>query len=240
MGTPKVESKILPAAAQESPGPTTNFKFRILGLLFCLLCPITLLCQTASGPTPTSLAWWAFHAKQKGQTSLQIGALQEGHDYTPPLSQTVAHSFVVQGIVRSLKVDHSDGFHIFQWYTVTPIKAGPLPTTHTTAISKDIPAAVGAVSGNDIIVRIRGGSANIDGVAITEIGPPQLVVGGTYLFFLDKTDAGFYELAFNTRAVELDEKGLINHTALGVSTFTRQLDKHNTFEDIEKLEVNTK
>jgi hypothetical protein len=211
---------------------------KIIAMFVCAqLCVLasTALSQGGTQPLPGSLSWWASNAKARGQTKIETGPIQ-GHDYTPKLSQTIANSYMVQGTVVTAKLDHSDGFHIYQWYRVTPTKHSSPQAREKTTLSKQLPAGL-SISDGTLLIRIAGGTADIDGVQITESGPPPLSEGHSYLFFLDKTDAGFYELAFNTRAIPLKSTGEIDHDISCPTVFCKQLSSIRTFDDVQNLKA---
>ncbi len=212
-------------------------------IAFFLCVQLSILASTGLGriadqQLPGSLSWWASNAKAKGQTKIEIGPIQ-GNDYTPALNQTIANSYIVQGAVATGVVDHSDGFHIYQWYKVTRTSQSANQNKVKPALSKQLPAGL-SVSADTLLVRIAGGTAVIDGVQITESGPPPLSAGHTYLFFLDRTDAGFYELAFNTRAVPMKPTGEIDHDLSCPTVFCKQLLSMRTFDDVQRIKAKAK
>jgi len=193
-----------------------------------------------STPLPSSLAWYAQLARQRGQTSITL-ASGETHDYTPPLSDTLRKSLVLRGIVVEHTTDTSDGFKIRQFYRIHVLAQGAKkPSASTAAVSVQPPTHFQTPSSGEIILYTDGGTAVIDGVSITQPGPALLQIQKPYLFFLTPQSNGIYTLSFNTKPLPLDGQGKIDFSSAGSSKFVQQLRPFQSYSDVEAMSERTK
>ena len=183
-------------------------------------------------PLPSSLAWYASIAKARGQKEISIVSM-ESHDYTPPLDRTAQNSLLLRGSIAAAIIS-SDGFHIYQWYRIKVISRGHTNPSRETAVLSDIPASLGPLQSDDVILRIPGGTELVDGVAVTQDGPSPLTVGQTYLLFAVPTNGPFYHLSLNTHPIPLDATGHLLSTKEHPSTFDRQMEGFALYDDVDK------
>lgn len=195
---------------------------------------------TSTGsPLPSSLAWYAQIAKQRGQKTL-ILSNPETHDYTPLFHDTVKGSLLIEGTVTESAIDASDGFSIFHWYTIDPQNKYQRADLHTKNIPHNGVPVLRPNRPGELVVRVKGGTVSVDGVSITQPGPPAMEKGRSYLLFLTPTSEGFYELSFMTRPIPLDSAGKIDHASVGNSRFSRQLVPFGSFSDIRSFAEKSK
>lgn len=184
---------------------------------------------------PSSLAWWAQVAQERGQKAITLGT-GETQDYTPPLIETLRQNLVLRGTVVEHTTDTSDGFKIRQFYKIHVLAQGPnRRPASTSSISVRPPSHFQGSSSDELILYTDGGTAIVDGVTITQPGPDILEAQKTYLFFLTRGSNGIYMLGFNTKPLLLDAQGNIDFTTAGVSKFVRQLRSAHSYSDLEVM-----
>ena len=188
---------------------------------------------------PSSLRWYAEIAKAHGQSSVDL-ASTETHDYSPSLTESLRKDVLVKGIVVSQTLDWSDGFKIFRWYRVRVLSHGPDRAFTNTLEHASIPNSAKNIGSDEILIRVHGGTAVIDGVAISQPGPLALKDGQQYAFFVNKTSFGFYTLGFETTPVAINSAGSFDFSSSGNKLFTRQLRAYHSFEDVQQLAMRTK
>ncbi len=212
------------------------------GLLALSLASLSALSQALrdNGPVlPSSLRWYAGIAKAHGQSTLNLGST-ETHDYSPPLAESLRKDLLVKGLVVSQTVDASDGFTIFQWYRVRVLSHGPDRPLATSVERGSVPGIAKNLNTDEILIRVHGGTTMVDGVSITQPGPPMLREGQQYTFFLNKTSLGFYTLGFSTTPVAISPDGSLDVSSAGSKLFARQLRAYHSYEDVQQVAVRTK
>ena len=188
---------------------------------------------------PSSLRWYAQIAKAHGQSSLELSST-ETHDYSPPLTDSLRKDLLVKGVVISQTVDFSDGFKIFRWYKVRVLSQGPNRSFVNKLAHASLPDLAKHIESDEIIVRVHGGTAVVDGVTITQPGPPALKNGEQYAFFVNRTPFGFYTPGFGTAPVAITSAGHLDVASGSNTQFSRQLRAYHSFEDVQQLAMRTK
>lgn len=195
--------------------------------------------QNEGAVLPSSLRWYAQIAKTRGQSVLDLVST-ETYDYSPSLTESLRKDLLVKGTVLSQTVDYSNGFEIFRWYRVRVLSRGPERTFVNNLEHASIPDSVKHVGSDEIMVRVHGGTAVIDGITITQPGLPTLKDGQSYAFFLDKTPFGFYTLGFETTPVAITSNGSLDASSGGNKRFVRQLRAYHSYEDVQQLAMHAK
>ncbi|WP_263386031.1 hypothetical protein [Granulicella arctica] len=202
-------------------------------LLFSLIVAVACVpyssCVAQSPVLPTSLRWYAEIAKQRGQSAIQIGHIAQ------PMQQRTPHEVVQQndlvlGTIESSSQTNDD-FVVFTWYRLR--LAGTATTRlHMTASSDPrektaeiaIPTAYKNLGENEILVRVRGGSTKVDGVAITQNTSVQMALNRKYLLFLKPLIGHVYEYGAETEPLPSKEDGTLALSS--GSQFSKQFEKY--------------
>jgi len=183
-----------------------------------------------------TLQWTANRAKAAGQSTYTFGPVLENFDYTPKLAQVVNDDLLVSGMVESSFVEAvPTSFNIQTWYKIKVQMRGPEPSAKNRLMGDaKIPDVLQPLASDEVIVCVLGGTAEIEGVTLTQIVDPPLTLGKRYLLFLEPMTTGAaYHIGFMTTPVLVDERGKIEHPDK-VTPFLRSIDWVHDVEELKR------
>jgi hypothetical protein len=172
---------------------------------------------------PGTLRWHAQQARDRGKTRVTIGSPVGIYANVQNLDEALSiFTVAVVEPVASMTVA-TDSAHIATWHKLRILErlnTHPLPQGD----GMEIPRELQPVGPQEVVVRVPGGTVNIDGIEITSEDKefPPLVSGRKYVAFLRPDASGKYAL------LQLGSKGIYT---VSDSKMEPLLDRPNPLQD---------